>query len=79
MNAKLTLRMDEMLIMQAKVEAKKRGKSVSQMVSEFITALGTTKTTKNPLPPVTSSLSGIIKDRQTTDAAYKKHLMEKYG
>ena len=36
MNTKLTLRMDEVLVRQAKTQAARRGKSVSRMFAEFV-------------------------------------------
>jgi hypothetical protein len=78
MNSKLTLRMDDELIALAKAEAAQRGKSVSQMVGEFINLLGHVKAPVQKLPPVTSSIRGILKDTSLSEAAYKKHLREKY-
>ena len=78
-NTKLTLRMDELLVRRAKTEAKRRGKSVSQMVSEFIDCLGTTGQGQQDLPPVTASLLGLLKGRRISEADYKKHLQDKYG
>ena len=40
MNTKLTLRMDQNTVRKAKMEAKRRGKSVSRMVAEFIESIG---------------------------------------
>lgn len=79
MNSKLTLRMDDSLISLAKAEAAQRGKSVSQMVGEFISLLAQTKTSAQKLPPVTSSLRGILKRSDVSEETYKQHLQEKYG
>lgn len=78
MNTKLTLRMDDVLISRAKVEAKNRGKSVSQMVSDFIESLCKIKTVESEFPPVTSSLIGIIAGRKIDESAYNKYLLEKH-
>ena len=78
MNTKLTLRMDEVLIRQAKSEASRRGKSVSQMVGEFFGALGSVQTNRPTLPPITTSLVGVLNGRHVSEADYKKHLKEKY-
>ncbi len=77
MNTKLTLRMDEDLVRKAKQHAARRGKSVSQMVGEFIALLETKKRTQD-LPPLTASLAGIMKCRRISEKDYKKHLVEKY-
>ena len=79
MNSKLTLRMDDGLIALAKAEAAQRGKSVSQMVGEFFDLLGHAQAPVQKLPPVTSSIRGILKKSSLSEGAYKKHLQEKYG
>ncbi len=79
MNTKLTLRMDDLLIKRAKAAARRRGKSVSQMVSEFVDSLDTTRGPTPDLPPVTASLLGRLKGRRVSESTYRKHLREKYG
>jgi hypothetical protein len=79
MNTKMTLRMDTGLIAAAKAEAAQRGKSVSQMVGEFIDSLGRSKEPPRALPPVTASLLGLLKNNPGSTESYKKHLQEKYG
>jgi hypothetical protein len=78
MNTKLTLRMDDALVRRAKSEARRRGKSVSQMFSEFVQGLSSAAVAKRDLPPVTSSLIGIMKGRRVSGADYKRHLREKH-
>ena len=78
MNTKLTLRMDDVLVDQAKTEAAQRGKSVSQMFSEFVMSLGSNKG-KTTLPPVTGSLLGIMKGQRLSKDDYRKHLREKHS
>jgi hypothetical protein len=78
MNTKLTLRMDDMLVQQAKDQATRRGKSVSQMFGEFVASLNA-KPRKAELPPVTGSLLGIMKGRDLSEESHKKHLREKYA
>ena len=78
MQTKLTLRIDEELVHQAKTEARQRGKSVSQMFGEFINALSSQRRVKQSYPPVTSSLLGILKDQRPSESDYKKHLEKKY-
>ena len=75
----MTLRMDAGLIAAAKAEAAQRGKSVSQMVGEFIDSLGRSKKPHRELPPVTASLLGLLKNNRGSTESYKKHLQEKYG
>ncbi len=78
MNTKLTLRMDDMLVAEAKNHAAQRGKSVSQMFGEFVAALGTSQRAGD-LPPLTGSLRGVLKGQRISESDYKKHLREKYS
>jgi len=78
MNTKLTLRMDEAVVRMAKMEARRRGKSVSRMVSEFIESIGSRPDSKKVLPPTTASLVGILKGQEISEDDYKAHLREKY-
>ena len=79
MNTKLTLRMDDVLVQEAKTQAAQRGKSVSQMFGEFVASLGKSKTNNRRLPPVTGSLLGVMKGRRVSEKDYKKHLREKHS
>ena len=79
MNTKLTLRMDEEQIKRAKEEASRRGKSVSQMVGEFVDSLGLTRSGDAELPPITASLVGVLKGADISEADHKKHLEEKHA
>lgn len=78
MNTKLTLRMDDVLVRQAKDQAARRGKSVSQMFGEFVAALDA-RQPRRGLPPVTDSLLGVMKGRRVSEKDYRKHLREKYS
>jgi hypothetical protein len=78
MNTKLTLRMDEAIVQKAKIEAKRRGKSISRMVAEFIESIGMEETSVKNLPPTTASLVGILKGKDISEEDYKAHLREKY-
>lgn len=61
---------------QAKAAARQRGKSVSQMFADFVASLTQGKRDR-ALPPVTSSLLGIMKGHRMSEKDYKKHLREK--
>lgn len=78
MITKLTLRMDEKTVRKAKMEAKRRGKSVSQMVAEYIESIGLQQNSEKDLPPTTASLVGILKGKKISEEDYKAHLREKY-
>ncbi len=75
MNTKLTLRMEESLIEQVKEEAKKRGVSLSRLVSDYFELFVKDAVSKTS---VTSKLNGLMKDVDITEAEYKQHLEDKY-
>jgi len=70
--------MDTTLIHTAKAEAGRRGKSVSQIVSEFFDSLASGRRVPPELPPITTSLIGVMKRRGVSETDYRKHLREKY-
>ena len=75
MQNKLTLRLDESLIKQAKIYAKQHDKSLSQVVADYFQLL--TKGIEGlETPSITRSLIGVIKDVDEDD--YKRHLEKKY-
>jgi hypothetical protein len=78
MNTKLTLRMEEEIVRKAKNEARQRGKSVSRMVAEYFDSLGPRTEASDVLPPITSSLIGILNGRPQSEEDYRRHLREKY-
>jgi hypothetical protein len=79
MDTKLTLRLDEDLIGHAKKEARKRGTSVSKMVSAYFRSLGSPGSKPDQdLPPTTTSLRGSLRGKPTDRADYRKHLEDKY-
>lgn len=79
MKNKLTLRLDDSLIRQAKKHAKQKGTSVSQMVADYFALIETERPSVDlDLPPITASLTGILKDQEVQEEDYKEHLEEKY-
>jgi len=77
MQTKLTLRLEESLIQQAKRYAKQHDKSLSQVVSDYFQIL-TRKAEEVEAPPITRSLIGVLDDGRVEVGDYKKHLEEKY-
>jgi hypothetical protein len=77
MQSKLTLRLDETLIERAKVYAKQQNKSLSQVVTDYFLML-TKEVGSSESPPITQSLTGVIKDQSIDIDDYKRHLLEKY-
>ena len=77
MQTKLTLRLENVLIQQAKIYAKQHGKSLSQVVTDYFKVL-TKKTESTEMPPITQSLIGIMEPGNVDINDYKRHLEEKY-
>jgi len=77
MQTKLTLRLEDSLIQQAKNYAKQHDKSLSKVVSDYFQVL-TQKTKRPETPPITRSLIGVLEFNQVEVEDYKRHLEEKY-
>ena len=77
MQTKLTLRLDARLIERAKIHARNRGKSVSQMVADYFALLGQEEQTET-LAPLTRSLYGALRGTDFDKEDYRKYLEEKY-
>ena len=77
MQTKLTLRLDESLIHQAKEYAKEHDKSLSQVVADYFHVL-TEKSQQQPASPITDSLIGILDPEKVSQLDYKQHLADKY-
>ncbi len=80
MQTKLTLRLEDQLIEQAKSYAAKAGKSVSQLVAEYFKLLTAEKKTKPtpPSAPITQTLRGLLRESKLDEKDYKKYLEEKH-
>ena len=76
MQTKLTLRMDENLIEFGKRWAKTRGKSLSQMVADYLAFLARLPVDDEELPPKTRRLLGISQGVDEED--YHRYVEEKY-
>ena len=77
MQTKLTLRLEDSLIQQAKIFAKQHDKSLSQVVANYFQIL--TQHSKMPvISPITKSLIGVLDASKIDEKEYKKHLEEKY-
>jgi hypothetical protein len=72
MQTKLTLRLEESLIERAKVYAKQQDKSLSQVVADYFLML-TKEVESSESPPITQSLTGVIKDKGVDIDDYKRH------
>lgn len=76
MQAKLTLRLEDSLILAGKRQAERQGKSLSALVADFITVLDRAKPSPSDLPPIVKRLKGIAQGTDRED--YHRYLEEKY-
>ena len=79
MQTKLTLRLEDQLIEQAKSYAAQAGKSVSQIVADYFTLLTSPEIkTKLPATPITQSLRGLLRESTLEEKDYKNYLEQKH-
>ncbi|HTQ79470.1 MAG TPA: DUF6364 family protein [Thermoanaerobaculia bacterium] len=79
MNTKLTLRIDEELIGRAKAYSKVSGKSVSQIVADYLALLpGESGEEGVRLTPIVRSLRGLLRGADVDESDYRRHLEDKY-
>lgn len=76
MQTKLTLRLDKKLIEMAKRYAEMSGKSLSQLVADYFSLLGSKPTGQSELTPKVKALKGALKNVSEDD--YRRYLEEKY-
>ena len=60
MQTKLTLRLDDQLVKDAKQHARQTGKSLSQMVTEYFSAVTSPEAAPSELTPTVSKLKGVL-------------------
>jgi replicative DNA helicase len=77
MSTKLTLRVDEHLVAFGKRWARRRGQSLSRVVSDYLTLLEKLPGDESELPPITRQLLGVAREASVTD--YRRHLEKKYS
>lgn len=79
MQTKLTLRLDDELINRAKSYAKKRGKSVSQIVAGYFSLLDAEPGKEaSEFTPLVRSLKGSLKGAKVGRKDYHEYIDEKY-
>ena len=79
MNTKLTLRLDDRLILKAKCYAERSGKSVSQLVADYFSLIDADEEIPGAeISPRVRSLIGGFKGATTTEDDYRRHIEEKY-
>lgn len=76
---KLTLRMDDRLVKRAKAYAKKTGKSVSRMVADYFSVLGSRSGGGDEdLTPTVRSLKGALRGADVDIEDYQTYLRDKH-
>lgn len=80
MQAKLTLELEQHLIERTERFAKASGKSVSELVADYLAQLDQEGSLdEGTLPPITRSLSGILEGADIDEAEYYRHLARKHA
>ena len=75
MQTKLTLRIDDELIDRAKAYARRSGKSVSQLVADYLEMLSAPERNQpRPLTPIVASLRGALAGSGLDKEDYRCHL-----
>jgi ribosome recycling factor len=81
MGTKLTLRLDEKLIKNAKRIARSRRVSLSKMVSDYFKSISSQQKKEMIESPILSEITGILPskaDNKKLFRSYKKHIERKY-
>lgn len=79
MQNKLTLRLDDRLIAEAKAYSRRRGKSISQMVADYFKTLASPAAEKDSeLTPIVRSLKGRLRGSAAGAQDIRKHWEAKY-
>lgn len=78
MQTKLTLRLDDRLIRDAKHYARQSGKSLSQMVAEYFSAVTSPDAVREDLTPAVSRLKGALAGTNVDSEVYRRYLERKY-
>lgn len=79
MDSKLTLKLDNTIIEQAKTYAKKKNTSLSKLIESYLDLLVNPQDNQE-VTPLVKSLSGVVDLPKNYDSkkSYKKHLTDKY-
>ena len=80
MHAKLTLRIDDRLVLRAKAYARARGRSVSGLVADYFAQLdAAAEDVEQELTPRVRSLLGALAGSGVDEAEHREHLARKHG
>ncbi len=80
MDKKLTLRLNQTIIEEAKIYAKSNNISLSKLIESYLSTLTKKTKSKSEITPLVKSLSGVIQLPSDFDekVSYSEYLMEKY-
>jgi len=74
MNTKLTLTIEQSIIEKAKSYAKEKGRSLSDLIENYLKAITTEQRIIEDISPLVNSLRGSFKSPESFD--YKKELLK---
>ncbi len=80
MQTKLTLRLDDEVIKQAKESAREMGKSVSELVEDFFKVVSSVRQgrRKGEATRLVRELRGALRGSAVSEAEYQEYLEKKY-
>ncbi len=81
MSTKLTLRLDDRVIIRAKKKARTKGVSLSRMVEDYFKSVAEIEQHEVRESPVLYEIAGVLKGKtraEKSKSEYRKHLSEKY-
>lgn len=78
MLADLTLKLDRDLIERAEAFSRKTGRSVSDLIAEYLQRLPEPSREPAAATPIVSSLRGVLRESGLTEEDYRRHLEERH-
>ena len=78
MQTKLTLRLDDRLVKDAKLYARRTGKSLSQIVAEYFSAVTSPPAAREELTPAVTRLKGVLAGTKVDIDDYRAYLEGKH-
>jgi hypothetical protein len=78
MLADLTLKIDRELIERAEAFSRKTGRSVSDLIAEYLQRLPESSREPEVATPIVSSLRGVLRESGLTEEDYRRHLEERH-
>ena len=79
MDTKLTLKLDQSIIEQAKMYAKSHKVSLSKLIENYLDSLTKASKKKSSVSPLVQSLTGIIPNDFDDKKEYRDYIIKKYS